>query len=203
MLYLSGHKSPTIAADLAAGTIGLLNTPRSRYLLDGVAVWAADNGAFTGQYPGDDDFMAWLEGLSEHRNRCLFVAAPDVVGDSAATLALLPGMAARISAAGWPVALVGQDGMEHADVPWHLVEWLFVGGSTEWKLGAGASTLIRQAQAAGKRVHVGRVNSGKRFRLFAGLDCDTADGTFLAFGCDMNAPTVRDWSTAPVQGVIA
>lgn len=31
----------------------------------------------------------------------------------------------------------------------------------------------------------------------------TADGTFLAFGCDVNAPTVRDWSTAPVQGVIA
>ena len=64
-------------------------------------------------------------------------------------------MARRIRAAGCPVALVGRDGMENREVPWALVDWLFVGGSTGWKLGEGAEALIRQAQTHGKRVHVG------------------------------------------------
>ncbi len=203
MLYLSGHKSKPVEGDLAAGTIGLLLSPNNDYTLDAVAVWAADNGAFTDRYPGDDAFMVWLDRYTRHRRRCLFVAAPDVVGDAQSTLELFPPMAARLRAAGWPVALVGQDGMENLNVPWHLTDWLFIGGSTGWKLGAGAAALIRQAQAAGKRVHVGRVNSARRFGLFAGLDCDTADGTFLAFGPDKNLPAVRAWSTAPVQGLIA
>lgn len=196
MLYLSGAKNPAISDDLAAGTIGFLRTPYGGHSLDGVAVWAMDNGCFTGAYPGDEDFLALLDQLEPHRARCLFVAVPDVVGDGPATLAGFPDMAARIRARGWPVALVGQDGMEHLPVPWHLVDWLFVGGSTEWKLGRGAVDLIRQAQAHGKRVHVGRVNSGQRFARFASLGCDSADGTYLAYGPDTNAPRLRAWMRA-------
>ena len=201
-MYLSGAKNMAIKDDLAAGTIGLLNTPATSYTLDGVRVWAVDNGCFTGAYPGDDDYLGWLARYDDHRARCLFVAVPDVIGDGPATLANFPTMAGRIKAAGWPVALVGQDGMEHLDVPWHLVDWLFVGGSTEWKMCHGAAALIRQAQAHGKRVHVGRVNSATRFALFAGMGCDTADGTYLAFGPDVNAPKLRSWMAAPVQGVV-
>lgn len=203
MLYLSGVKNMAIRDDLAAGTIGFLKTPAVGNTLDGVKVWAVDNGCFTGKYPGDDAYLTWLDRYADRRADCLFVAVPDVIGDGPATLANFPTMAARIKAAGWPVALVGQDGMEHLDVPWHLVEWLFVGGSTEWKLGHGAADLIRQAQDRGKRVHVGRVNSGKRFALFAGMGCDTADGTFLAFGPDVNAPKLRSWMATQVQQVIA
>jgi hypothetical protein len=199
VLYLSGSRNKDMAGDLASGRIGLLNTPRSSYSLEGVAVWAVDNGAFTGRYPGDDEYMALLRRWEPHRDRCLFVAAPDVVGDGEATLALLPGMAARIRQAGWPVALVGQDGMEDMDVPWHLVDWLFVGGSTEWKLGEGAGRLIRRAQAEGKKVHVGRVNTGRRFRRFAQMGCDTVDGTVIAFGSDVNLPLVRQWTGEDVQ----
>ena len=203
MLYLSGCKNAAIGPDLAAGTIGFLKTPAVGNTLDGVSVWAVDNGCFTGKYPGDEAFMAWLATMAHRQADCLFVAVPDVIGDGPATLAQFPTMAARIRAAGWPVALVGQDGMEHLDVPWSEVDWLFVGGSTEWKLGTGAADLIAQAQRHGKRVHVGRINSGARFALFAGLGCDTADGTFLAFGPSVNAPKVREWMAAPVQGVIA
>lgn len=202
MLYLSGCKNVAIADDLAAGAIGFLKTPAVGNTLDGVAVWAVDNGCFTDAYPGDARFMAWLAKHEGRRADCLFVAAPDVIGDGAATLAKFPSAAAMLRGAGWPVALVGQDGMEHLDVPWHLADWLFVGGSTEWKLGTGASDLIRQAKAHGLRVHVGRVNSGTRFSLFAGMGCDTADGTFLAFGPDVNAPKVRGWMAADVQGVL-
>ena len=155
-----------------------------------------DNGCFTGAYPGDDAYLALLRKLEPHRARCLFVAAPDVVGDAAATLERFPDMARRIRALGWPVALVGQDGMESAEVPWGLCDWVFVGGSTAWKLGAGAAEFIGQAQRRGKRVHVGRVNSGKRFARFAELGCDTADGTYIAFGPSVNAPKVREWMRA-------
>lgn len=196
MMYLSGVKNAAIAADLAAGSIGFLKTPAVGNSLDGVAVWAVDNGCFTDRYPGDDAYMDFLTGLEHRRDSCLFVAVPDVIGDAPATLARFPGMAARIRAAGWPVALVGQDGMEHLPVPWDAVDWLFVGGSTEWKLGRGAIALIRQAQAHGKRIHVGRVNSSQRFARFASLGCDTADGTYLAFGPHTNAPKLRGWIRA-------
>lgn len=196
MMYLSGVKSAAIADDLAAGTIGLLRTPDNGYRLDGVAVWAMDNGCFTDSYPGDEAYLALLNSLDEHKERCLFVAVPDVVGDGAATLAKFPTMAAWIRWAGWPVALVGQDGMEDVGLPWDDFDWLFVGGSTEWKLGRGAIDLIRQAQANGKSVHVGRVNSARRFARFASLDCDTADGTKLAFAPVQNAPQIRAWARA-------
>lgn len=200
-MYLSGAKNPVISDDLASGSIGLLRTPGNRYALDGVSIWAMDNGAFTDSYPGDEAYLALLERLSPHRDRCLFVAVPDVVADAAATLSMFPPMAAKIRNLGWPVALVGQDGMESLAVPWESVDWLFIGGSTGWKMGSGAALLISQARAAGKRVHVGRVNSGRRFRHFAQLGCDSADGTFIAFGPDKNAPQVRAW-IADSQGML-
>lgn len=199
MIYLSGAKNPLLLDDLAAGTIGLLNTPNTSYALDGVAVWAMDNGCYTDSYPGDDAYLALLRRLDEHRDRCLFVAVPDVVRDADATLTQYAPMARRIRDAGWPVALVGQDGMEEREVPWHLTDWLFVGGSTEWKLGPGAESLIRQAQAHGKRVHIGRVNSAKRFRRFRALGCDTADGTALAFDPSRRLVEVRRWLAAPAH----
>jgi hypothetical protein len=198
VLYLSGAKNRLMSDDLAAGRVGLLQTPAAAYRLDDVAVWAMDNGCFTDTYPGDDAYLATLDKYAHHQARCLFVAVPDVVGDAAATLALFPAMAARISAAGWPVALVAQDGMTADDLPDGL-PWLFIGGSTEWKLGHAAAELIAEAKRRGVRVHVGRVNSAKRFALFAGLDCDTADGTFIAFAPDKNIPQVRSWMAAPRQ----
>lgn len=191
-MYLSGTQSG-IKEELRTGRLGFLQTPRTQYSLEGVAVWAMDNGCYANTYPGDDAYLRELERLGAHRERCLFVAAPDVVADAPATLQKFPPMAARIRDAGWPVALVGQDGMEKMDVPWDLVDWLFVGGSTEWKMGGGAARLIEAAHAHGKRVHVGRVNSGKRFKHFARLGADTADGTYIGFGPKINAPKVLRW----------
>ena len=199
MMYLSGAKNPLMAADLASGAIGLLQTPNTSYALDGVAVWAMDNGCYTNAYPGDDAYLALLQRLEHHRDRCLFVAAPDHVGDAESTLVELVHMAPRIRAAGWPVALVGQDGMEKLPVPWDLTDWVFIGGSDDWKLGSGAEQFIRQAQAHGKKVHVGRVNSALRFRRFRSMGCDSADGTFIAFHPSGNLPQVRRWVGSPTQ----
>lgn len=202
MLYLSGAKNQAIADDLATGRMGLLNTPASRYSLDNVACWAMDNGCFTNTYPGDSAYLELLTKMEPHRSSCLFVAVPDIVGNGPATLAKFQPIASHIRAAGWPVALVAQDGMQPDQIPWAETDWLFIGGSTEWKLGAEAVSLIQTAKARGVRVHIGRVNSSKRFRTFAGLGADSADGTFIAFGPDKNAPKVRAWMTQPIQGLL-
>ena len=199
MLYLSGARNRIMLDDLASGRVGLLQTPRSRYRLAGVKVWAMDNGCYTNAYPGDDEYLAYLGILEPHRERCLFVAAPDVVGDAEATLTRSAPMLARLRERGWPAALVLQDGMDADCIPWDDVDWVFVGGSTEFKLGAEAETLIAAAKAHGVKVHVGRVNSGKRFRRFAELDCDSADGTFVAFAPERNYPQLLKWISQPVE----
>lgn len=192
-MYLSGAKNKIMADDLAEGRIGLLQTPNTAYNLDGVAVWAMDNGCYANTYPGDDAYLATLDKYAAHREACLFVAAPDVVGDKDATLDLFPTMAARIKGRGWPVALVAQDGLTPDEVPWFDIDWLFIGGSDTFKLGPDAETLIAVARERGVHVHVGRVNSATRFRHFRALGCDTADGTFVAYAPDVNVPKVRRW----------
>lgn len=192
MLYLSGTKNKNMRQQLSDGTIGLLHTKRASYSLHGVKVWAVDNGCFTGQYPGDDVYMDWLETQKSYASGCLFVAAPDVLGDAAATLANWPRMSKRIARAGWSPALVGQDGMSTLDLPDDL-PWLFVGGSTEWKLSLNCKALILAAQARGARIHIGRVNSARRYRRFADIGCDSADGTHIGFGPDKYLPQVLGW----------
>jgi hypothetical protein len=201
MLYLSGAKVPELREHLAAGHVGLLTTPGTRYDVSQVKVFAVDNGCFgdNPSYPGDDGYLRFLASMDKHRDRALFAAVTDVVGDGPATLALFPAMAKRIAEAGWPVALVAQDGMTADQIPWHDVDWLFIGGSDEWKLGMESAELIRVAKLEGCQVHVGRVNSLKRFSKFAAMGVDTADGTFIKFGPSQNTPKVLNWMAAPQQ----
>jgi len=58
---------------------------------------------------------------------------------------------------------------------------LFIGGSTEYKLGPETAEFIRWAKRLGLWVHVGRVNSLKRFRQFQLLGADSCDGTFPCY----------------------
>jgi hypothetical protein len=203
VLYLSGAKNKNMIEHLAKGEIGYLQSPGAGNSLQGVKVWAMDNGCFTGRYPGDDKYLELLGKYEEHRTRCLFVTVPDVIGDFRATLKTFPVMAARIREAGWPVALVAQDGMTEADVPWSQIDWLFVGGNTEWKLSVDCAALIAAAVQRGVKVHVGRVNSRKRYWKFAELGASTADGTFISFGPDANLPKVlawqAEWGNRPVS----
>jgi len=67
------------------------------------------------------------------------------------------------------------------------------GDAVEWKETAECAEVIGWAKAAGKRVHMGRVNSYRRFAIAAGFECDSVDGTFLAYGPDKNLPILRSW----------
>lgn len=169
MLYLSGVVRPDMPA---------MVTPRMGQQPPPGQPWAADNGRFSApQDYTDDGFLAWLGRMP--RESCLFATAPDVVGDAAATLSLSAPMLPRIRAAGYPAALVAQDGLEALDVPWNDFDALFIGGTTAWKLGLDAAELSREAKRRGKWVHMGRVNSLRRMRYAESIGCDSADGTVL------------------------
>jgi len=137
--------------------------------------WACDNEVFADKFT-DGRYFGHLERLSAWRGHCLFVVAPDVIGDAKATLERYREYAYRCRHFG-PVAFVAQDGQEHLQLP-VAFDWLFIGGSTEWKLGDAAAWCIGEAKRIGKQVHVGRVNSLKRMRHFATLGVDSVDGTF-------------------------
>lgn len=124
--------------------------------------WAADNDCFQGLKT--EQFVRMLDRLAGcELERCAFVTAPDVVGDAVATLEAFEVWAPELERRGLPVGLVAQDGLELERVPWDRIAAVFVGGSDDYKLGAGAAELARQAVARGKWVHWGRVNTRRRF----------------------------------------
>lgn len=208
--YLTGSTSAAVAELAHEHGIGLLVQPGNRYDLQvqDYPAWAGDNGVFTKTAGGfsPERFRAMLArpNLRAYADRCLFVVAPDVlhvrddgsvIGDAAGTLAQFAAWSREIRAAGFPVALVAQDGLETMldAVEWDLVDVLFVGGSTEWKLSDAARKCVAEAKRRGKRTHMGRVNSYKRLALAESWGIDTADGTFLKFGMRTNIPRLLAW----------
>jgi ribosome modulation factor len=110
------------------------------------------------------------------RAGCLFVTAPDVVGDATATLALWPFWSALIRGVGFAPAFVAQDGMTVAQLP-SGVGALFIGGTTTFKLSADARTLVAYAKARELWTHMGRVNTRRRLREAYRWGIDSIDGT--------------------------
>lgn len=152
------------------------------------ALWAADNECYTlGSNFDPDRYLRFLERNIEISNSCLFATAPDVVTDARATLERFGPWSDLIRSLGFPVALVGQDGLENMDVPWNKLDSLFIGGSTDWKLGQGARHLIKEAKTRNKWVHVGRVNSQTRLTYCIKLGVDSVDGT--------------EWAINPGRGI--
>lgn len=166
--------------------LGRLVTPRHYNNLGGMVAagwpWAADNDAYNGlDEPAFVRMLLALRGVPG----CLFVAAPDVVGDAAATLELFDRWSVSIRAHRLPVALVAQNGLEDLEVPWPMVDALFIGGvpdstGAEWKISPAACRLVKEANRRGLWTHMGRVNTLQRVRYAAGIGCDSADGSGLA-----------------------
>jgi hypothetical protein len=156
--------------------------------------WAADSGCFNAAtYKGDDAYKEWLIDNQEHQDKCLFATAPDVMGDHAATVVRAHEWLPLIRELGYAPAFVLQDGATVDSIPWDELDWVFIGGTTDFKLSDAAQTITAHAKSLGKKVHMGRVNSRKRFRLAAAWGCDSVDGTYLAFGPDVNLPKLLSW----------
>lgn len=197
MLYLANPcGGAAVREAMTAGHLGWLASPGQRNTLNPATRWAADNGCFSSHYVGDARWFDWLGRYHpEARSLCLFATAPDVVGDAVATLQRSAPWLPRIRGLGYPAALVAQDGLEDRldAVPWADLDALFIGGTTDWKLGPGAAEAAREAKARGLWLHMGRVNSRKRLRIAHALGCDSADGTYLTFGPDRNLPRLLTW----------
>ena len=179
--------------------LGLIDQPNQNKVTQVVAAheagaaWCADNGCFSDRWD-EGKWWAFLTDNADRTSSCLFAVAPDVVGDAAATLEKSAPWLPQIRALGYPVAFVAQDGLEVLPVPWDDFDALFIGGSTKWKLGHHAREIAAEAKRRGKWVHMGRVNSERRFRYAAAIGCDSADGTYLTFGPDVNLPKLLSWT---------
>lgn len=207
MIYLSG----CIREDILAPNVGVLLTygisaqQRGMHRLEPIlarSVWAIDNGCFVRPNLILADYAQWIQSLP-HLANCLFAAAPDVVGDAAETLRRsLPALPALRSLL--PVAFVAQDGIERIEIPWTEFDWLFVGGSTEFKLSEQLIAVCREAKQQGKKIHVGRVNTQRRLRFASLVGADSVDGTMIAFGPDVNSKKLNRWmareNAQPVLG---
>ncbi|WP_051304446.1 hypothetical protein [Calidithermus chliarophilus] len=176
LIYLASTSSSCIGQP---PTIGIMTGPEVgglRPIQEG-RWWASDNGCFTGRF-NPERFVRHLERLRPYRDRCLFVAAPDVPRNAQATLERYGEWAGPIRAMGFPVAYVLQDGAQ--EIP--PCDYVFLAGSDAWRFGPQGRALIEEAARRGLPVHVGRVNSGERTRLSAAdFGATSVDGTYTAF----------------------
>lgn len=195
MLYLGTPSGPDVRAAMSAGLIGCMTTPAQGNRIPDGALYACDNGKFGKGWPGAEAWYAWLARTVDRygADRCLWAVAPDVPFDAKGTLAESLPWLARIRELGIPAAFAAQDGCDLLGLPWDDFDVLFLAGSTGWKTGPVAERLSREAKERGKDVHMGRVNSRQRLRTAEWFGCDSADGTYLAFGPEKNLARLSGW----------
>lgn len=169
-------------------TLGQLACPVGRNRIYPGVVYAADNAAFSGFDAGK--FVLMLHRLSCMVNKPLWVSAPDVLCDAAATASQWLMWRARIECYGLRPAYVLQDGQERFAIPWSPA--YFVGGSTSFKLSRTAAMMVRSLKRDGAMIHMGRVNTLDRVRYARDIGCDTIDGTAYSRWGDIFIPRCLD-----------
>jgi hypothetical protein len=158
---------------------------------------AADNACFNNPAAYSDvRYEKFLRRMPA--DRTIFATAPDVFGSHEKTIERSIPMLRQLRSLGFKAAFVAQDGWAEDITPWDEFDCLFIGGSTEFKFRGGRAA-VAAAKKRGKWCHMGRVNSLQRFRAALAIGCelaigcDSADGTFLKFGPDVNWPRLKYW----------
>lgn len=220
MRYYATASTERVRDAMRADYLGQIITPAAgNALLDGPE-WIADNGIYSNGYPGDTAYIGWLYSHVALRSRCRFAVAPDVVADHWATLARSAPVLPRIRRAVGRVALCAQNGATPDNLPWGEIDAVFLAGIVEcapcgyvpelaelpavrcplcqrelveWKVGDMAAAITAEANRREVWVHMGRVNSEARLRRAIEMGCDSADGTYLAFGPDINLIRLLGW----------
>jgi len=178
MKFLIDTQKETLSRRIAKSELilGQLITPLTGYS-DWGGVYAIDNGAFSGFRA--EKFRRLLERQALRKDDCLFVTCPDIVGAGQRSVELFK-QRRRWIPEGWRVAMVAQDGMENIEIPWTEMDAVFIGGRDPWKDSQAAADIVRTAKILGLWVHIGRVNTPKRFDHFSDLGADTCDGSGVA-----------------------
>lgn len=182
---------------MSNGLLGCMTTPRQGNVIPAGAWYGCDNGKYGKGWPGGVAWLGWLKATIDRYGpeRCLWAVAPDVPFDASGTLAEGLQWFKYIRALGVPVAFAAQNGSEAPGmIPWDDIDVVFLAGDTAWKIGEHAAEVAHQATSRGLKVHMGRVNSERRFRIAMAYGCATSDGTFIAFGPDINlGRVVNGW----------
>lgn len=169
--------------------VGRLLTPQSNF--GQVRMWhewtAIDNAAYTDWKP--ERFRNLLLTHSRNSRRVKWVCCPDVVGDWTRTRERFDEWEPTITRLGYTVAYVLQDGQPETSVPWDRIGCVFLGGTNAYKETEEARALLVRARKRGKLVHVGRVNTLDRVRLFLPV-MDTFDGLSFSFYSKVHMPTL-------------
>ncbi len=194
MIYYANPSTQSCRDAMAAGHLGCIITPhQGNTTFPDEWDTIADNGCFSGKWTHPSWFK-WVLGLPR---TVRFVVAPDVFhpdGTPAhdATLLRWKLYGPLLTRHGFTPAFVCQVGATPDNIP-DDAPVLFLGGTTEWKLGPQAWAITRHAKSAGRWVHMGRVNSKKRFDTARAMGCDSVDGTYLTYGPDTNLPKLLSW----------
>ena len=152
---------------------------------------AADNGAFSGL--DEEAFTRMLQLYRDARIKLLWVACPDVVADGMATLMEWAKWSWIIEDYGFRPCMVLQDGMDIETVIAFDPPAVFVGGSTEFKLGSVAADIVRWARASARPAHMGRVNTKSRIEYAYSLGCTSVDGSGFSKWPDIRIPLGIRW----------
>lgn len=183
---------------MRAGLIGCMTTPAQGNIIPDGAWYGCDNGKFGKGWPGGYAWLGWLKATVDRYGpeKCLWAVAPDIPFDAAGTLVESRQWFPYIRALGIPIAFAAQNGSEAPGmIPWDDIDVIFLAGDTEWKTGEHAAAITQEARERGLKVHMGRVNSERRFRIAMAFGCDWCDGTFVRFGPKVNLPQVLRWTS--------
>lgn len=202
MIFYANPSTDEIRDAMSAGRLGCIVTPHQGNVTfpDEWDV-IADNGCFSGRW----NHSAWFRWLLDLPRCVRFVVAPDVFHPDGTpahddTLDRWRTYGPLIQRHGFAPAFVCQVGARPDNLPDAPV--LFLGGTTDWKLGPEAWAITRHAKTEGRWVHMGRVNSKRRLDTARAMGCDSVDGTYLTYGPDVNLPRLLSWlddaHTAPM-----
>jgi hypothetical protein len=191
-LYFTNPSKATMP-HIMTGELGFIDTPRQGNRRPIGVTWCADNGAFSDKF-NEKQWWTWLSNQTADADQCLFAVAPDVMLDPDATLERSKPYLPKMRALGYPAAYVAQDGQQQSTMPWGDMDALFIGGSTEWKFSDDVRGLVDEAHEHCIHVHLGRVNSKKRYDYARHeLGAGSVDGTFIVYGPEINLPRLLKW----------
>ena len=161
---------------------GFFLTPDAHSLGDWRGRIALDNGAWSAHQSGEEwSPERFIPLVKRYGFKSDFVVSPDIVAGGAESLSRSLEWLPRLLPLCPRVLIPVQDGMTPSDVEEHLDErvGVFVGGSTDWKLGA-MRDFCEVAARQGAWSHVGRVNSVRRINLCLSSRATSFDGTSVS-----------------------
>lgn len=199
LMYLTSPPNGTREHIYREMGLGVMLTPMMGNRARPGIPWAADTGCFRNPDGFNlDRYLDRLQQWTADAGPGLFATAPDVLGDPEETWRRAKPVLAILRAEGYRAGLVAQDGICNPD--WDAFDCLFVGGNTPFKLSEATYALAAEAKRRGKWVHMGRVNSAVRYRAArASGSYDSADGTFVNYGPDVNLPRIAKWFLHPPE----